>query len=359
MTLPLGDSGRPGGGGMDLPLSDNERSAGAPSGGPGRRASAGAAVCSGGRPPAVGRPLEITRADASACSVAATGAGDSGACSTGAPDWVSTDALEGADVSTTDAVSTGATGATGATACGADSSTGDSVAAAMTTVFSTGVSATCGSATGRSATAGSTGGASTTGGAAGGASVDTTVGAGTSSTSATPSAGADWSAVWSSFVAAVLSAAAFFAVVGVASASSAGCCFFAAAALAGAFLAGFASSGGSSRVNPSRAARRVTMSAYASASEDDGPLAATPSTLQRSRTSAFVIPSSFASSWILIFFAATLSIQPFTVVFASRMLESMRIRVFVCVDWDADTFSDCLLVVDADLALPRPGERPT
>ena len=37
----------------------------------------------------------------------------------------------------------------------------------------------------------------------------------------------------------------------------------------------------------------------------------------------------------------------------------MRIRVFVCVDWDADTFSDCLLVVDADLALPRPGERPT
>ena len=136
-------------------------------------------------------------------------------------------------------------------------------------------------------------------------------------------------------------------------------CFLAAAFfLAGAFLAGLGSSGCSSRVNPSRSARRVTMSAYASASEDDGPLAATPSTPQRSRTSAFVIPSSFASSWILIFFAATLSIQPFTVVFASRMLESMRIRVFVAAGPTAGQFADCPFVVGVDLAPPRPGERP-
>ena len=129
--------------------------------------------------------------------------------------------------------------------------------------------------------------------------------------------------------------------------------------LAGAFLPGLTSSGCTSRFNPSRSARRVTMSAYASASEDDGPLAATPSTLQRSRTSAFVIPSSFASSWILIFFAATLSIQPFTVVFASRMLESMRIRMFVTIGPTADSFSDRVFVVDADVVLPRSGERPT
>ncbi len=79
MTLPLGDNGRPGGGGMALPLGDNGRSAGAPSGrsGAGRRASVGAAGCSGGRPSAAGRPLEITRDDASATSVAA-GAGSAG-----------------------------------------------------------------------------------------------------------------------------------------------------------------------------------------------------------------------------------------------------------------------------------------
>jgi hypothetical protein len=76
MTLPLGDNGRPGGGGIDLPLGDNGRSGGAPSGrsGAGRRASVGAAGCSGGRPPAVGRALEITRDDASWTSASAAGA---------------------------------------------------------------------------------------------------------------------------------------------------------------------------------------------------------------------------------------------------------------------------------------------
>lgn len=82
--------------------------------------------------------------------------------------------------------------------------------------------------------------------------------------------------------------------------------FFAAVFFAGAFFTGLDSSGCSSRVRPSRSARRVTMSAYASAKDEDGPFAATPSTPQRSSTSALVIPSSFASSWILIFFAATL-----------------------------------------------------
>ena len=101
------------------------------------------------------------------------------------------------------------------------------------------------------------------------------------------------------------------------------------------------------------------MSEYASASEDDGPLAATPSTPQRSRTSAFVIPSSFASSWILIFFAATLSIQPFTVVFASRMLESMRIRVFITAGPSAGQFADCTFVIGADVLPPSSGERPS
>jgi len=39
-----------------------------------------------------------------------------------------------------------------------------------------------------------------------------------------------------------------------------------------------------------------------------------------------------------------LSIQPFTVVFASRMLESMRIRVFVTFGPRTEEFVDCCLV---------------
>ncbi len=95
MTLPLGDNGRPGGGGIALPLGDNGRSAGAPSGRSvaGRRASVGVAGCSGGRPSAAGRPLEITREDASATSAGAgvgvsatagVGAGSTGAGATAA-----------------------------------------------------------------------------------------------------------------------------------------------------------------------------------------------------------------------------------------------------------------------------------
>ena len=89
--------------------------------------------------------------------------------------------------------------------------------------------------------------------------------------------------------------------------------FFLAAAvffLAGAFfltalLTGFGSSGCSSRVKPSRSARRRSMSAYASCREDEGALAATPAAPARSSTSLLVIPSSLASSWTRIFFAGT------------------------------------------------------
>ena len=66
---------------MALPLGDNGRSAGAPSGrsGAGRRASVGTAGCSGGRPSAAGRPLEITRDDESAVSAAAGAGAEHGA----------------------------------------------------------------------------------------------------------------------------------------------------------------------------------------------------------------------------------------------------------------------------------------
>ncbi len=37
----------------------------------------------------------------------------------------------------------------------------------------------------------------------------------------------------------------------------------------------------------------------------------------------------------------------------------MRIRMFVTIGPTADSFSDRLFVVDADITLPRPGERPT
>jgi hypothetical protein len=58
MTLPLGDSGRPGGGGTGLPLGDN--GLGAVDAGASVAAVA-VAACSGGRPLASGRALEMTR----------------------------------------------------------------------------------------------------------------------------------------------------------------------------------------------------------------------------------------------------------------------------------------------------------
>jgi hypothetical protein len=89
--------------------------------------------------------------------------------------------------------------------------------------------------------------------------------------------------------------------------SAAGCSassFLAAAAfLAAAFLTGFGSSGCSSRVRPSRTARRRIMSAYASLSDDEWLFTGTPSADARSIASAFVIPSSLASSCTRMFFA--------------------------------------------------------
>ena len=177
------------------------------------------------------------------------------------------------------------------------------------------------------------------------AATASTTGASTGETIA--SVGADASTTGSGVSGSAASGAAAFA----------GAAFLAAAFFGAAFLTGLGSSGCSSRLSPSRSARRVTMSAYASASDDDGPFAATPSTPHRSRTSAFVIPSSFASSWILIFLAATLSIQPFTVVFASQMPESLRISFVLVVDVTAATFSDRPHVVGCELDAPRPCER--
>ena len=136
--------------------------------------------------------------------------------------------------------------------------------------------------------------------------------------------------------------------------------FFAAAFLAG-FFSGLTSSGCSGRVSPSRSARLVTMSAYASASDDDGPFAATPSVEQRPRTSAFVIPSSFASSWILIFLAATFPIQPFAVVIPSSMRESPGVpvahRVVASTAFATQFFSYRLFVFRPQRRAPGPSER--
>ena len=114
--------------------------------------------------------------------------------------------------------------------------------------------------------------------------------------------------------------------------------------------------------SPSRWARLVTMSAYASASDDEGPFAATPSVEQRLRTSAFVIPSSFASSWILIFFAATFPIQPFTVVIPSSMRESPGVPVahrVVASSAFATKFSRIACSSSGPIRrAPRLGERP-
>ena len=80
--------------------------------------------------------------------------------------------------------------------------------------------------------------------------------------------------------------------------------FLAAAFFAGAFST-LGSSGCSSRVSPSRTARRRTMSEYASLSDDEWLFTGTPRTPQRSTTSWFVIPSSLASSCSRMFFATS------------------------------------------------------
>ena len=281
MTLPLGDSGRPGGGGTGLPLRDN--GLGAVDAGASVAADA-VAVCSGGRPLASGRALEMTRdggAGAGCGAGAATGMRPSAAATTASAALIGA----GAGVGSGAGAGCGAgLGAVAGAATGAGALTGG-----------IGSAATGGAGAGSSATGTASTGASATGVSAG-ASAGVSAGASTAGSTTSAASSAASLTVDPVSTAAVFLAGAFLAAA----------FFFAAVFFAAVFLTGFTSSGCSSRVNSSRSARRITMSAYASASDDEGPFAATPSTPQRPRTSAFVIPRSLASSWILIFFAATL-----------------------------------------------------
>ena len=99
--------------------------------------------------------------------------------------------------------------------------------------------------------------------------------------------------------------AAFFAGFGAASPPSAASAAF--VAFFAAFLTGFGSSGCSGRVSPSRSARRRRRSACASMRVLEWLFTPTPITSQSVIISAFVIPSSLASSCTLMFFAKPLS----------------------------------------------------
>jgi hypothetical protein len=264
MGRPVGESGMPppGGGGIGRPVGEIGRPGGGPDGraGAGARGgwttpsrATGAAARAGGITagragmPAgrVGaavsspRPLEMTPVGrASSCSAGATTA--AAACdTTGATSTMGAAAGAGAD-STTGAGATSATGA-GTSTTGA----GVTTAAAGTTTFSS---------TGAATTAGA-------GGSITGLATTTSAGAAASS---------------------------------------------AAAAAAAAFLVGFlaalaGSSGWTSRLRPSFSARRRTRSPWASSMEDEWLLMPMPKTLHRSTASLLVRPSSFASSWTLIF----------------------------------------------------------
>ena len=175
------------------------------------------------------------------------------------------------------------------------------------------------STTGAGAGASTTGsGVSTTGAGAG----DSTTGAGVSTTGAgaetlttgasttgagvsTAGAGAETSATSSTFFAtAFFGAAAFFAAAfftGLPSLSTSSV-FGAAAFFAAAFLTGLGSSGCSSRINPSRSARRRTRSACASMIDEEWLLMSMPMAKHKSTASLLVRPSSLASSWTRIFF---------------------------------------------------------
>ena len=294
MTLPLGDNGRPGGGGTGLPLGNRGRTGAV--GGPPAAASDAAdpGAGSGGRPSASGRALEILRAAGSAATGAERGSG-SGARDAGVAGGVEETVGDSPTGSRPSAAATTASAAlidvdTGGAASGGAGATGfDTGGAGWAVGVGSEVSA-AGSSAGNAG--GSEAGSTPTARASGSAGASTAAGA---------SVLADCFFA-AAFLAGVFLAAAFF----LAGAFLAAVFSFAGAFFAAVFLTGFGSSGCSSRVKPSRSARRATMSEYASASEDEGPFAATPSTPQRSRTSWFVIPSSLASSWILIFFAATL-----------------------------------------------------
>jgi hypothetical protein len=275
MTLPDGDNGRPGGGGMTLPDGDNGRP-----GGVGGLALAGASPRAS---PGTGRVEEMRR-DA---SVGVEAGGAVGACGAAGAVLAAAAGTSGA---------TGAGDSTGAGAgVGEDTTAGRGGAAGGVSDGVTGAAAGAGAgagadgASGAGATAGSdTTGAETTGAGAsagaGGASAST---GGASGALEGAGAGASGFALAGSSVVVVL--AALVALVA---------------------LTGLGSSGCSSRIRPSRAARRRTMSQYASCSDDEWLLAAIPRSWHKSRVSLFVIPSSFASSCNRMFFATFWS-QPF------------------------------------------------
>ncbi len=156
-------------------------------------------------------------------------------------------------------------------------------------------------------------GAGALGGASGaGASARAATGsgaAGASGVAAGASAGASAAGTSAGALAAGASAGAFAAGASVGALAA----FFVLLAAFVAFvaLAGLGSSGCSSRVRPSRSARRRTRSACASSMPEECVFTPMPRSRDRSRVSLFVIPSSLASSWIRIFAAKVVSDQPF------------------------------------------------
>lgn len=178
-----------------------------------------------------------------------------------------------------------------AASVGAGPGAGASVAAGSVTVGA--------SAAGASMTVGvsTTTGASTTG-------ASMTAGASTSVTSVTAVSGvADFFAA--AFFGAAFLAAAFFAGFSVVDSDPSAvlaAAFFGAAFFAAAFFSGLGSSGCSSRMRPSRSARRRTRSACASMIDDEWLFTSIPITTQRSTASLLVRPSSLASSWTRMFF---------------------------------------------------------
>lgn len=208
-----------------------------------------------------------------------------------------------------------AAGGTATAAAGGTAATGGATAGLTAAGATTGLGAsTTGGATGGTAASGATpgSGAAATGGAATAAKGCTGAGAGAT----TSLAGVEDSA---GFLAAAFltgngawpSAEPTFGVDSVAAdasdaaASAAESVFGAAAFLAADFLTAFGSSGCSSRVRPSRTARRSRRSACASISVLDWLFTPTPMTSHRVIISAFDIPSFLASSCTRMFFGKT------------------------------------------------------
>ena len=299
MGLPEGESGlaAPGGGGMALP----DGLTGALASGVGDTSAGSTEADSGGGvPSAPGRALEMTRRLGS-------GAGGGGGVGSGSGLWAATFGMGLPSAASTTRSASDGPWSTGAGA-GAGAGAGSGAAAAGRRVGDGGAGG--GGFDGRLPGFARSGESAVSGvpfssSVVAAGRVEDTVAAGASDSSvdgpvSCGSVEASSVVAAAGFGAAFLAAAFFFGAALLVAAF-----FFAAAFFFVAFLTGLGSSGCSSRVRPSRSARRRSMSAYASWSDEEGPFAATPAVPARSSTSALVIPSSLASSWILIFFAAT------------------------------------------------------